>query len=280
MKDRNVVIYDDSNRSWRRSLELAVRDVGGGIFGSASLWNMLAWQDIRQRYRRSVIGPFWLTISTAVMVFALGFLYSGLFKQPLAQYLPFVGVGLIVWNLFASIINESCTVFCDAESMIKQVRQPFTMYVARMVWRNLIIFAHNFIIIVTILLVGPEIDYFGLIILPLALLVLMVNGLWLGLFFGVLCTRFRDILPMVGSIVQITFFITPIMWKPEILTERAWIVDYNPAHHFINIVRAPILGADFPFESWVVVVSITTIGLFMSLAMLAKFRHRIAYWVG
>lgn len=191
-----------------------------------------------------------------------------------------MGVGLIVWMLFSSIITDSCMVFCEAEAMIKQVRQPFTMYVVRMVWRNLIIFSHNFIIIVVIIALSPDLSFLNLLSVPLALIVFSINGVWLGICLGIICSRFRDILPLIASIVQLTFFLTPIMWKPNVLTERAWIVDFNPAYHFINILRSPVLGQEIPFISWVVVISISFFGLLLALIMLTKYRHRIAYWIG
>lgn len=274
----NHIVFDSERRSWTQSVCLAVADVRLGV-GAISLWKMLAWQDIRQRYRRSVIDPFWLTISTAIMVFSLAFLYSGLFDQPLKEYLPYVGVGLIVWAMLSTIINESCSVFTSSSAMIKQVRQPFTMYVVRMVFRNLIIFAHNLVIILVILTISAPDDWRAMLTIPLALFLLAINGIWLGLFFGILCARFRDISPMVSSIVQLAFFMSPIMWRADILTDRAWLVDYNPIHHFINIIREPIVGGSVPLGSWFVVGCITVVGLVFGILLLAKCRHRIAYWV-
>jgi ABC-type polysaccharide/polyol phosphate export permease len=65
--------FNGEEKTWRASFMLAMKDIKQGVFISLPIWNMLAWQDIKQRYRRSVIGPFWLTISTAIMVFSLGF---------------------------------------------------------------------------------------------------------------------------------------------------------------------------------------------------------------
>src|SRR2546422_820704 len=98
--------------------------------------------------RRSVIGPFWLTISTAVMVSAMGFLYARIFGQDVSTYLPYLAVGLVIWGTISTMANESCTVFTTVEQIIKQVRLPLTTHVCRMVWRNAIIFGHNALILV------------------------------------------------------------------------------------------------------------------------------------
>lgn len=275
----NTYLYDDKASKLSNKFAMSLADISCG-FKSYALWNMLAWQDVKQRYRRSIIGPFWLTITTAIFISALGYLYASLFNQPVEEYIPFVAAGFIVWNAFSGIINDSCNVFTSSESMIKQVRQPFSVYVLRMVWRNVIIFAHNFIILVILVLVMDDLSVWGLLFMPLGMLIIAINGVWMGLFFGVVCSRFRDVVPMVGSLVQIAFFVTPIMWKPASLSDRAWIADFNPVTHFINIVRSPFLGESIPAISWWVVASVTLIGFILALIVLTKCRHRIAYWVG
>lgn len=256
----------------------AWRDLIGGFY-AFSIWGVLGWQDIKQRYRRSVLGPFWLTISTAIMVAALGFLYAGIFNQNVADYIPFVGVGLIVWSLISSIFNESPTVFVAAEGMIKQIRLPLTVHVCRMVWRNIIIFAHNCIILLVIFFYFGKGWHVDLLTLPLALLVIAVNGVSVGIVLGIFCTRYRDIAQIVANIVQLTFFITPIMWDPKVLADRKWIADFNPIFHFIELMRAPILGNAFPSTSWMAVIFITLAMIILALLSLMRFRHRIAYWL-
>ena len=176
------LVFNDEQKGLKQSFSMAFQDITMGI-GSVSLWSMLGWQDIRQRYRRSVIGPFWLTITTAIFVCALGFLYSELFKQTVAEYLPYVAIGFVVWSFVSSILTDSCTVFVESESMIKQVRQPFSMYVMRMIWRNTIVFLHNAIILVIIIFVLPAPSIIDLLTIPVAVLLLGINGLWLGLLF-------------------------------------------------------------------------------------------------
>ncbi|MBC7438285.1 MAG: ABC transporter permease [Bdellovibrionales bacterium] len=259
-------------------LARAWADMVGGI-AMVAVWGILGWQDIRQRYRRSVLGPFWLTISTAIMVGALGFVYSGLFKQPLGEYLPYIGVGMIVWALISSIANESCSVFPMAEGMIKQIRLPLTVHVCRMVWRNIVIFGHNAIILVVIYAFYGKGLHVDLLTIPFAVLLLALNGVWVGVLLGIFCTRFRDIAQIVANMIQLLFFVTPIMWSPAVLGERAWIATYNPVYHYIELIRSPILGHPFPAVSWAVTFCITALGLLIALAALTRYRHRVAYWL-
>jgi ABC-type polysaccharide/polyol phosphate export permease len=249
-----------------------------------SIWGMLAWHDIRQRYRWSVIGPFWLTISTAIMVGALGFVYSGLFNQDMSKYLPFIAVGLIVWGFISSLFSDACAVFVSAEGMLKQIRLPLSVHVCRMVWRNFIIFAHNSIIIVIVMFWAQTPITWELLLVPVALFFICFNGVNIGLLLGVFCTRFRDISQLVASLIQVLFFVTPIMWSPAILSskggiDRAWIADYNPIYHFIQIIRAPILGEPSSVVSWSIVLCLSIAAWLLAMLTLTKLRHRVAYWL-
>lgn len=75
-------------------------------FRRHELWLHLGWQDIKQRYRRSVLGPFWITIATGTTAVAMGGLYSKLFRLELSEHLPYVTLGLIVWNLINAAILD------------------------------------------------------------------------------------------------------------------------------------------------------------------------------
>ena len=257
---------------------LALRDVVEGA-GAFRLWGLLGWQDVRQRYRRSTLGPFWLTISMGALVGGLGVLYAGLFKMDVADYLPFVAAGLIVWGLVSGLITEGCSVFIDAEGTIKQVNLPLSIYVYRVVWRGIIIFAHNIIIYVAAAVffsINP--GWIGFLVLP-GLVLVCLNGVWMGLLLGLMSARFRDVPQIVASVVQVTFFLTPIIWKPELLPGRAFMLDFNPFFHFVELVRAPALGQTPGLVSWLAVLGITLGGWLMTLLMYRRYRCRIAYWV-
>lgn len=257
---------------------LALRDVVEGA-GAFRLWGLLGWQDVRQRYRRSTLGPFWLTISMGALVGGLGVLYAGLFKMDVADYLPFVAAGLIVWGLVSGLITEGCSVFIDAEGTIKQVNLPLSIYVYRVVWRGIIIFAHNIIIYVAAAVffsINP--GWIGFLVLP-GLVLVCLNGVWMGLLLGLMSARFRDVPQIVASVVQVTFFLTPIIWKPELLPGRAFMLDFNPFFHFVELVRAPALGQTPGLVSWLAVLGITLGGWLVTLFMYRRYRWRIAYWV-
>ena len=243
------------------------------------LWIRLGWNDILQRYRRSLLGPFWLTASMATMIGALGFLYAELFGMPVRDLMPFLCISLLVWNLIASFLTEGGVLFTGSESYIKQIRLPYSVYVYRSAWSKVVIFAHNFIIYFAVLLyfqIWP--GAVALLAIPGFILV-VINGALAHLCIGIVSARFRDIPQLIGSIVQIIFFVTPIFWKPELLKGRDYIIDFNPFFHLLEIVRAPLLGNLPSSKNYLAVLIITLINAAITGVFFARFRSRISYWV-
>lgn len=259
-------------------LQLAIDDLATG-FRSFNVWPMLGWQDIKQRYRRSALGPFWLTISTGALIFGMGPLYGKLLQQDISAYFPYLAISFVVWMLISNMINESCNAFISAEGYIKEVKLPLTVHVLRVVWRNILMFAHNFIIVLLVMLIYQRPIDWHVLLLPLGVLFIALNGVWIGLLFGILCARFRDIPQVIASLVQVAFFLTPVMWKPEMLGRHQWAVEFNPIYHFLEIARAPLLSRGTNLSSWIAVLSITVTGYAVMVFVFQRFRSRVAYWM-
>ena len=261
-----------------RSPTKARQDLLHGLL-AFHIWGLLGWQDIRQRYRRSVLGPFWLTLSTAIMVGTIGFLYSKIFNQPLQDYLPFLAVGLIVWNFIASSTNEGCAAFLGAEAMIRQVQLPLTTYICRVLWRNILLFAHNSVIFVIIAIAFNKLTLWPGAMSLVGFGLLCLNFVWIMIVLATLCARFGDIAPIVASVLQIAFFLTPILWDKSILGRRDWFAEINPVFHLIELVRAPLLGTGIPYGSILFAVVLGAGGFTLALFTLARFRARVPYWL-
>jgi len=266
------------NQASAIKLSKALHDLAEGAT-SVHVWPMLAWQEIRQRYRRSVLGPFWLTISTAALLGGMGPLYGKLFGQDLGSYFPYLSIGYVLWLLISGLVNEGCAAFTVAAGLIQQTPMPLSVHVLRVVFRNLIVFAHNLIILVILLFIFPPHMSWDLLLAPLGVLMIALNGAWLGLLVGLLCARFRDIPLIIQSVMQVAFFLTPVMWHANSLGRFKWAADLNPLTHFLATVRDPLLGLPVPWHSWAVVLGVTVVGSAMALASFVRYRARIAYWV-
>lgn len=243
------------------------------------LWGRLGWNDILQRYRRSLLGPLWLTASMAIMVVALGVLYAELFKTPVDTLMPYLSVGFVIWTLISSFLTEAGTLFTSSESYIKQIRLPYSVYVYRSCWSKLIIFTHNAIIYFGVLLyfeIWP--GAIALLAIP-GLLLVLLNGALMNLCIGMVSARFRDIPQVIGSLVQIAFFVTPIFWTPDLLKGRTFVLDFNPFYHLVEIVRGPLLGTVPSGENYLAVALITVANAVVAGAFFIRFRARISYWI-
>ncbi|MGY1743507.1 MULTISPECIES: galactan export ABC transporter permease subunit Wzm/RfbD [unclassified Blastococcus] len=267
-----------------RDFRSAFRDLSQG-WGQRELWFHLGWQDIRQRYRRSVLGPIWITISMAVTAIALGILYAGLFGNPLETQLPYILVGFIVWAFVSGCISEGSEVFVANSGLITHLPAPISIHVYRLVWRQTLFFAHNLIVYAVMLVVFPQpLTWMSLAAIP-AFGLLILNGAWVALLIGIVSTRFRDLPPVTQSLVQLLFFLTPIVWIYDDLAnnpavaERARIVQINPVFHFVEIIRRPMLGEDQHLSNWVVVSVITVVGWVLCLLVMRRYRGRVSYWV-
>ena len=169
--------------------------------------------------------------------------------------------------------------FIGSASLILQLRAPLSIYVFQMVWRNFLIFAHNISIYVFVLLF-VKIDLgWNFFLAFVGLFLVMLNGIWVGIALGGISARFRDVPPIVSSIMQVAFFLTPIFWTPGALPSRELFVHLNPFYYLIEVVRMPLLGHTPPLSIWLVVIGMNCVGALVSIAFFARYRARIAYWV-
>jgi len=258
--------------------DMAWRDLREAV----TLWR-LCWTlgalDIRTRYRGSLLGPFWLTISTGAMVGAMGTIYSTLFGIDMKDYLPFLAISLVLWGYLASLVADACLGYIQNEGLIRAVRMPFALYAARIVLRNILILAHNLVVIVVVDIVmrswpGP----LALLAIP-GVVIWLLDSLAVTVLLGALCARFRDIPPIVGSIIQMAFFITPVIWHPDRIGADQWLLPFNPFYGLLEIVRGPLLGT-LPnwqvYASALLYSSVLCVGTWL---LFARVRGRIAFWV-
>lgn len=235
--------------------------------------------DIQRRYRRSTLGPLWLTLSMGITVGALGFVWGTLFDREASEFIPFLAIGLILWGFIASMLSEACTVFINAEGIVKEIRLPFITYVLRLITSNAIIMGHNAVIIIVVFwLFGRSLDMVALAAIP-GVILLAINSIWVGLLFGILNTRYRDIQPVVTSLLTPIFLVTPIIWQPSILPERALFLDANPFFAVIEVIRGPLLGHMPHPLTWTMAILVPLIGACLAFTLFVRYRWRIAYWL-
>ncbi|WP_315806343.1 MULTISPECIES: ABC transporter permease [unclassified Bradyrhizobium] len=289
--DRQIDARDDKSPTQRDAYRVTYFGAGRSQSSAAladllaglrlwHLWISLASLDVKQRYRRAVLGPFWITISMSILVLTLGTVYAGLFKQNVRSFLPYVAGGFIVWNFCTGIINDSTTAFVQAEGLIKQGGLPTSLHIFRTIFRNFIINAHNIVVMVLLYIWQPPLLNWHLLLVLPGLALMLMNFVWGAIIIAVLCTRFRDLPPIIGNVVQILFFVTPIMYRPETLPSHlSLFVQLNPFYYLMESVRAPLLGSFPPSHTYPTLLLLFVVGSLLTFRFYARTRGRIAYWL-
>lgn len=262
-----------------RRLVSALRDIAGGL----AMWRLavsLGWLDIRLRYRGSALGPFWLTLSTAIMIGAMGLIYGRLFHMDLARYLPYLALSMTLWQVgIGTILTEACTCFIDAERMIRAVRLPYFLQPMRVMVRNAVVFGHNIVVPLGVFVIfGVWHGATMLLALP-GIALWLVNGLAAGLLLGCFCARFRDVPPIVTSGLQLAFYVTPVMWSASQLRGHGWWLPLNPFYPLLEVVRGPLLGQVPAGPIWAEAVSCSVLLWLGGLFVFSRSRTQLAFWV-
>lgn len=248
-----------------------------------SMWRLalaLAVLDLRNRYRGSILGPLWTTLSTAAMVAGLGVLYAGLFRLPAADYVPHLAVSLILWQAIATFLQDACVALSGSAAVIRQIAMPLSVHVLRCLLRNLLSAAHSLPLIVVVFAIFGTWPGAGAAWAIPGLLLLAVAGFATALALGLLCARFRDIPPIVSNLTQIAFFLTPVLWTPDLLPPEAlpWL-PLNPFHALLETVRAPLLSGSADPAAWAAALGWTALVAAAAAALFVRVRARVPYWV-
>ena len=187
---------------------------------------------------------------------------------------------IVTWNLVKSLVDEMSTTFIAAEGFIKQIRKPYTIYVLKVIVRNLMLYAHNFLVIVSVFVFFPSVIGAYTIFFLVGVFLVALNAFWLGIIVGLLSARFRDLPQIVTSITGVAFFLTPIMWKPDMIgADNLWIVYLNPFFHLMEVVRQPLIANEVNWISMGITSASAVIGIAAMVPVFAKFRARVAYWL-
>jgi ABC-type polysaccharide/polyol phosphate export permease len=243
------------------------------------LWISLAHHDIKRRYHRTVLGPIWLIISMIVWVGAMGFVFTKIFKMDGRAYFPFASASMILWNMFLLNLNESSNLFVVKKDVLSSIKTPFLLLIFSLNYRNWLIYLHG---LATFFLLMPFFDLtynWKIVFYIPGTFLIAWNMVWMSLLLSILGTRYRDIPQIVQNILQATFFITPIFWKPELLSGHSWIYLFNPFHHFLEVMRAPLLGDVPSLLTYIVVISLAVVGSACTLILFRRTYARVYYWL-
>lgn len=249
-------------------------------FKNVSLWWRLAWADMNQVYRRSLLGVFWISVSFVMFIGVKIFIFSSVLGDiDMRMYTLWVTIGYAVWQFILHSINDACTVFVKSKSWIMGTKLSLGTFVAQNIMRHLIgLFMVSLISLAAIIFLGYEQCWVTWTIIP-GFFFLILNSIWVHIVLGIVSSRFRDVLHMVKAIMHVMFFLTPILYLPNQLGPKAFIMDYNPFTHFLAIIREPIVLGRISELAWQVVIAITIGGWILALYLLKTRSRNIVFWI-
>lgn len=243
------------------------------------LWSTLAWYDIVLRYRRSMLGPWWITLSMGAMLLGMGPLYAGLFGAPLERFYPHLALGIIFWSFLSTTLTDGCQVFVNAAPYLKQAAVPRSAFVWRNQARQLIFLAHHIVLYLPVMIwAGVAWSPRMLLVLP-GLVIVLVNLHALSITLGFLSARFRDVPNIVGASLQLLMFMTPVFWLPDKVPARAKFILYNPLAQLLDVVRLPLMnGLPASGTMWFLLY-FTILNVGVAAWLYRTCRRQVVYWV-
>lgn len=289
--DVNIQREGAGNSKWIVRMQLALLGIGENqvekavqeIWAALSawrLWTLFGFNDVKMRYRRSTLGPFWATLSMGVQILITGFVMAYLFHIALQRFLPFIAIGLIIWNTLTAIISDASQAFIGSADLILQIKRPLFIYLLQVIWRNIIVAAHSivvFFIVAFLFGLYPSPAY--VLAIP-GLALFLLNTAWIAGVAAILSTRFRDIPMIVTNVLTALFWLTPVVYDLDQLTGRIkTLIFWNPLYHILEVFRAPLLLAEPTAVNWLVAGGSAILGWTLLILLFARTRTRIPYWL-
>lgn len=247
-----------------------------------SQWRLglaLALHDIASRYRGSIIGPWWITITMGAVVFGIGFNYAALFHVSVRELLPYVAVGIVMWGFISSCIAEGADAFVGGGAMLRQSALPLPLFQLRTIFRNVINLGHHMIIIVLVLAYVAYFPGVSLLWSLLGFVLLVLNVSWIMMLSAFLSTRFRDVPQVIAALLQVTFFVTPVFWKVNDAVRNSPMVLWNPFYYMLECIRAPMIGVQPALGFYAINASMAVCGWIAAILIYNQTRRRVVHYL-
>jgi ABC-type polysaccharide/polyol phosphate export permease len=257
---------------------VALQDVAGS-FSRLTLAARLAFDDIHGRYRRTVLGPLWITIGQAATIAGFLIVFSGLFGIDPGTYALYLAAGFPVWILISQFLADMPLAFVNARGLIESFGLPWTLQIWRRSIGYSLIFFHHLVVLLAVMAFQGAVPRLEMLLALPALAIVIVAGTGLGILLALLGARYRDMQPAMSTATGMLFMFSPVMWKPEQLRINEWAYEYNPLYYYITLVREPLLGRSPAPELWLWTGLGAIMVLCTGIAAYSLARHRLYHWL-
>lgn len=246
---------------------------------SPRLWVLLAWNDLEAKYRRTILGTFWQTLTSAAYIVGLAVIFSTIRLRNTENFILYLAAGYTAFSLFSGFVGAGASAFTRGRSLLVAYTLPASIHVFRAVTNEYIMLAHSLAIMVGVwIYTGVWPTLYTLLLIP-ALILMFVAGWGIVMTFGLLGSRFRDVAPAVSTATSFLFLVTPIFWRREDLASKVWIVDFNPFYHAVNLIRRPLMGEAPDPVNWYVCGGIAAVMVTIGVLGFLRYRRQLVYWL-
>lgn len=252
----------------------------GRIFPKWGLALSLAIQDIKDRFARTVLGPFWIVVSNAMLVIGITIVFGALFKTDVADFVVYVALGIALWTFLSTVMTGASSYLESGKNILFTYNLPWSMQITRKVFVEAIILGiHMLIAIPVILIAQRDLGLISFVAMPGILLNLMF-GYGLALIIASFGVRYSDLSHALESIMLFLFLFTPVFWLESALgPTRSIFVHYNPLFHYLEVVRAPILEQAIPMDSFIIAGVGAVFTLLLGIFIYNKRKRQIGMWL-
>jgi len=238
----------------------------------------LAWSDMRHRYVRSLLGPFWMSIQMAIMVAVLGSVIGHFSNASAIAHLPMLALSLTAWTFLNSVVLDATTALQNSASLIKDRALPPVIFLLQCVFRQGLFALHNACVPLVLWLILAPKEFGGAVAALPGLAVFIVCTLGLSLVLGAMATRFRDLKPIIESSLTLAFLSSPIIWSPEMINQASSVMRLNPLTHLFAIWREPLATGHVAMPSVTYVLAGLSVLAVASVVTIARLR-KAAFWI-
>ena len=242
----------------------------------------LAKSDIRVRYAHSKFGPFWETLSLAIFLIVLSIVWSRIMSKDVNEYLPYLVCGVVIWRYISFIVTGSCQIFITNNNLLKNFKLSISLIPLKHSIGGFLIFLHHFPLILLINFIwNNNFLSLNLLYLIITIPIFIFISFMLALFVSLLTLRFRDLQPLVQTVFSVLIFFTPVLWEVSQVSEKMqyYIIFPNFLYHYIELIRAPILGNSISLFTWLYLILFTVIIFTINIIIINKNYKIIKFWI-
>ncbi len=245
-------------------------------------WVYSSWMEILLIYRATLLGPVWIIAGTALYIGLVGTLFQQVFGKNAPNYLPHVAMGIVLWSFLSQSVGSASRLLIQNRYMILSGTGRYTDYALKLIFKNGVLLIHNMVVVVIVFLFYPPDLSWSLLSLFATIPLFLLAVLGIAIMLSIVGARYRDVGELVHALFRIAFFVTPIVWMPQMRAENqivALFLYLNPFYYLLEIIRAPIISGVVPWFEIGVTTAMVGIGWFLTYSVYQRTKPYVALWI-